>query len=210
MITAIHMVHEADIADGVRVVPRKTWNRWLFPLVFLLLPGLWGCDDDPFKIHWSADPDTVLLYSLARPELNLISGFDFVGRAGVRIEAPSAVGQWDMAVDTQDGRVVFLPPGAVGVEGSKARIAPMGDIPFDEIRRAPRDTTLYVGDSSVPVVVGDLYVIRTRQRIGSWGTRCVYYGKMMPLAVDHEFGTVTFVYDVSPVCNDRKLVPNRK
>jgi hypothetical protein len=176
----------------------------------LLLPGVWACDDDPFKIRWSANPDTVLLYSLARPELNLNSGFDFVGRTPVRIEAPSAVGKWDLAVDTKDGQVVFVPPGAIGVTSSRARIAPLGGMSFEDIRRAPRDTTLYIGDRVVPVVPGDLYVIRTRQQIGSWGTRCVYYGKLLPLQADPENGTLTFVYDVSPVCNDRKLIPTQK
>jgi len=175
--------------------------------LFLLLPGIWACDDNPFKIRWVADPDTVLLYSLARPELNLNSGFDFVGRTGVRIEAPSAVGKWDLAVDTQNGALVFVPPGALGVTGTTARIAPMGDMSFEDIRRAPRDTTLYIGDRVVPVEVGNLYVVRTRQSIGSWGTRCVYYGKLQPLEADPEAGTLTFVFDVSPVCNDRKLFP---
>ncbi len=176
----------------------------------LLFPGIWACDDDPFKIRWSANPDTVLLYSLARPELNLNSGFDFVGRRAVRIEAPSAVGRWDLAVDTKDGQVVFVPPGAIGVTGSRASLAPMGGMSFDEIRRAPRDTALYVGDRVVRVVPGELYVIRTRQQIGSWGTRCVYYGKLLPLEADPDNGTLTFVYDVSPVCNDRKLIPTQK
>jgi hypothetical protein len=176
----------------------------------LLLPGIWACDDDPFKIRWAANPDTVLLYSLARPELNLNSGFDFVSRSAVRIEAPSAVGKWDLAVDTKNGQVVFVPPGAIGVTGSRARIAPMGGMSFEEIRRAPRDTTLYIGDRVVPVVPGELYVIRTRQQIGSWGARCVYYGKLLPLEADADNGTLTFVYDVSPVCNDRKLIPTQK
>jgi hypothetical protein len=178
-----------------------------FFALLLLLPGAWACQDDPFKINWELAPDTVLLYSLARPEMNLSSAFDFVGRTTVRVEAPSAVGEWDLAVDTQNGGLVFVPPGAIGVTGSTARIAPMGDMPYDEIRKAPRDTTLYIGDRVVPVEVGQLYVIRTRQKIGSWGTRCVYYGKMEPLSADPETGILTFQYDVSPVCNDRKLIP---
>lgn len=178
--------------------------------LLLALPGLWACDDDPFKINWTLSPDTVLLYSLARPEMNLKSAFDFVGRVPVRVESPSAVGEWDMAVDTQDGVLVFVPPGAIGITGSKASIAPMGDMPYDEIQKAPRDTTAYVKDRVVPVVVGDLYVIRTRQKVGSWGSQCVYYGKMEPLTADPETGILTFQYDISPVCNDRKLVPPKK
>jgi len=178
-----------------------------FLALFPLLPAIWACDDDPFKINWELSPDTVLIYSLARPEMNLSSAFDFVGRRPVRVESPSAVGEWDLALDTQDGSLVFVPPAAIGITGSEAAIVSMGEMPYEEIRRAPRDTTLYISDRVVPVVVGDLYVIRTRQKAGAWGTRCVYYGKFEPLSADPDLGILTFQYDVSPVCNDRKLVP---
>jgi hypothetical protein len=186
--------------------------RWggLLLAVILLLPGLWGCDDDPFKIIWEARPDTVMLYSLARPEMNLNSAFDFIRRNAVRVEAPSAVGEWDVAVDTQDGAIVLVPPGAIGVPKSKASIARVDNTTFDEIRRAPTDTTLYVGDRPVVMEVGQLYVIRTRQKQGSYGSLCVYYGKFEPLFLDPEEGRLSFVYDVSPACNDRKLVPPKK
>lgn len=176
----------------------------LLPL--LLLPGLWGCDDDPFKIRWQADPDTVQLYALSRPELNLYSAFDFVRRVPIRIEAPSTAGDWDLAVDTREGDLVLLPPGALGVD-SRARIAVMAGMTFDEVTRAPSDSTAYVSDEPVPFTFGNTYVIRTRQEAGSFGRRCVYYGKLEPVAKDTELGSATFVYDVSPVCNSRKLLP---
>jgi hypothetical protein len=180
-------------------------GRWLF--ILALLPALLACDDDLFRIDWRENPDTVLLYSLARPELNLLSAFDFVNRVPVRIESPNATGRWDLAVDTQDGDLVFLPPEAVGVTGSRARIIPMGPVPFEDLRNAPSDTTLYVGDRAVPVVLGHSYVIRTRQERGFYGQTCVYYGKLAPLVKDMEEGRVTFVFDVSPVCNSRRLYP---
>lgn len=173
----------------------------------LLLPGLSACGDSLFNVNWEASPDTIQLYSLARPELNLLSAFDFIHRVPVRIESPNATGQWDMAVDTQDGDLVFLPPGAVGVTDSKARIIPMGAQGFDEVRQAPNDTALYIGDRPVPVVLGNTYVVRTRQQVDVYGRACVYYGKLEPLAKDPVLGTVRFVFDVSPVCNSRKLYP---
>ena len=193
------------VAGARTIVSPRRIGRLL--AILPVLASVLACDDDPFKVKWQLSPDTVLLYSLARPEMNLSSAFDFVGRTSVRVESPSAVGEWDLALDTQDGVLVFVPPGAIGVTGSTARIAPIENMSFDEIRRAPRDTTLYIGDRVVPVEVGQLYVIRTRQKVGSWGTRCVYYGKMEPLAADPEDGILTFQYDVSPVCNDRKLIP---
>jgi len=185
-------------------------RRWSWLYVLLLLPLLTGCEDDFFKIKWSESPDTVLLYSLARPELNLFSGFDFLSRSGVRIESPSAVGEWDMALDTRDGDLVFLPPGAVGLERSTASIAPMGDLAYEDLKKAPRDTTLYVRNAPVPVNIGELYVIRSRQKAGAYGSICSYYGKFVPISKDLQDQKVTFYFDISPVCNDRKLIPPKK
>jgi hypothetical protein len=189
----------------------STWRQgrvWAWLVVALpLLAGTLACNDDLFKIKWQENPDTANLYSLARPELNLLSAFDFVGRVPVRIESPDATGRWEMVLDTQDGQLVLLPPGAVGVLGSRARIIPMGPVPYEEVLRAPSDTTLYVADEPVPVVEGNTYVVRTRQAVGVYGQRCVYYGKFTALAQDPVEGTFSFVFDVSPVCNSRKLYP---
>ncbi|MFC1574640.1 hypothetical protein ACFL3Z_01005 [Gemmatimonadota bacterium] len=183
--------------------------KWRF-LVLMALPALVACDEDPFKIQWAASPDTVLLYSLARPELNLLSAFDFVHRFPIRIESPAASNEWDMAVDTEDGQLVLLPPGAVGISNSKAAVSPMPGVAFDDIRKAPADTALYIRDRSVHMTVGTTYVIRTRQEIGIYGTLCVYFGKLKPISADPVAGTLTFVYDVSPACNDRNLTPTIK
>lgn len=172
----------------------------------LALVGSAGCGDDPFAIQWVASPDTVLLYSLARPELNLTSGFNFNSRSPVRIEAAAATGTWDVAVDTRDGQIVLLPPGALGVD-SRAGIATMVGQGFDDVTEAPADTTAYVGDRPVQVDPGNIYVVRTNQGVGAFGTRCVYYAKLDPLDIDPEGGTLTFVFDASPVCNDRRLIP---
>jgi hypothetical protein len=184
---------------------RPSWS-WVFITVPLLAASV-ACDDDFWTVRWEENPDTVFLFSLARPELNLLSAFDFISRVPVKIESPNATGSWDMVLDTHDGDLVLLPPEAVGIIGSKARIAPMGDVDFADVRRAPADTAKYVGDAPVPVEIGHVYVVRTRQRAGLYGQRCVYYGKFEPLEMDPVQGTLTFVFDASPVCNSRKLFP---
>jgi len=176
-------------------------------LVLFILPYLMGCDDDLFKIDWVENPDTALIYSLARPELNLLSAFDFLLRVPVQIESPNATGQWDIVVDTQEGQLVLLPPGAVGVQGSNAKISPMVGMSYDEVRVAPSDTALYIGDSPVPLNMGSTYVIQTRKSRDVYGRSCTFFGKMEPLALDPVLGTVTFQFDVSPECNSRLLYP---
>jgi hypothetical protein len=182
--------------------------RWpaAVALAAAILVGTAGCGDDPFAFRWSDTPDTILLYSLARPELNLVSAFNFFQGVRVQVEAPAATGQWDAAVDTRDGEIVLLVPGVFGV-ASAARIAPLGDIALEDVTSAPSDTTLYIADRPVPMVEGDVYVIKTNRSRGSFGRNCVYYGKLEPLIADPAAGTLTFRYVLNPVCNSRDLVP---
>jgi hypothetical protein len=166
-----------------------------------------ACGDDPFAVRWAAQPDTVLLFSLARPELNLLSAFDFRNRARLRVEQPGATGRWDAALDTRDGQLVFLPPRVLGVE-SRAGIVPIDSLTFDEVVAAPADTAVYRTDVAVPIALGVTYVVRTHQTTaGFFGTLCVYYAKLEPLEVDVAAGTLRFVFDGARVCNDRGLVP---
>lgn len=165
-----------------------------------------ACGDDPFAFDWDDTPQTVLLYSLARPELNLASGFSFRRQTRVRIEAPEATGTWDIALDTQNGQLVLLPPGALGVT-STARIATIGNVPLESVIEAPADTTAYVVDAPVPIVDGTVYVVRTTRQPGAFGSSCIYHAKMEPVVIDIPGGTLTFRYVASPVCNSRELVP---
>ena len=165
------------------------------------MTGLAACGADPFAFNWSDAPDTAVVYSLARPELNLPSAYNFFAGAALPVENPSATGNWDMALDTRGGELVILPPGALGVS-SRARIAALAGLDLDDVLEAPTDSMVYSVSNPVPVELGTIYVIRTGQRAGSFGTRCVYYAKMEPLTLDVANGTMT-----NPVCNDRSLVP---
>jgi len=166
-----------------------------------------SCGGDPFNIPWTAAPDTVLLYSMARPELNLPSAFNFNRRTTVRVEAPGSTGNWDLALDTRKGKLVFLPPRALGVD-SRARIASFPGMRFDELLEAPSDTTVYTSTEPVPVELNTVYVVRTGRSPGAFGRSCVYSAKLEPLDIDVEGGTLTFVFDSNPVCNSLALVPS--
>jgi len=180
-------------------------------LFFAVLLGTAGflvaCSDDPFAIPWEEEPDTVTLFSLARPELNLPSGFNFSTRQRIRVEAPASAGLWDIAVDTRAGAIVLLPPRALGVFTAGARIAVLEGETFGEVVEAPLDTASYTSTQPVQVQYGNIYVVRTNQRVGVFGAQCVYYAKLEPLAIDVGGGTLTFVFDANPVCNDPRLVP---
>lgn len=171
-----------------------------------LLFGTVACGDDPFAFDWNDSPDTVQLYSLARPELNLVSAFNFLQDLPVQVENPNSTGTWDVAVDTRGGNIVFLPPGALNVEGA-ARIATLASMSLDDVTEAPSDTLLYVRNRAVPVRMGEVYVVRTNRQRGSFGRSCVYYAKVEAVTIDPVGGTLTFREVTNPVCNDRDLVP---
>jgi hypothetical protein len=186
--------------------PKTATRIALFAVAAALSTGLGACGGDPFAINWAASPDTVLLYSLARPELNLSSGYNFFGRRAVRVESATATGSWDLALDTRGGDLVFLPPGALGV-GSRARVTALPGMRFDDVIDAPADTAVYSAVSPLPIEMGTVYVVRTGQSVGAFGRRCSYYAKLEPLVIDVDGGTLTFVFDVSPVCNSLRLIP---
>lgn len=185
---------------------RRSSFRAALAVTVVLTATVMACSDDPFAIPWQSSPDTVLLYSLARPELNLDAGFNFHTGASHRIESANATGNWDVALDTRGGQLVFLPPGALGVR-SRARITTFPGESFLDVVRAPEDTLLYTASEPVPVETGTVYVFRTDQSLGVFGTNCVYYAKLEPVTIDVAGGTLSFVFDASPVCNDLRLVP---
>ncbi len=68
-------------------------------MVALLVASVVGstaCGDNIFDIKWTVpNVRQALLYSLARPELNLPTAFDFVDRVRLEIHAPGVTGSWD-------------------------------------------------------------------------------------------------------------------
>jgi hypothetical protein len=115
-----------------------------------------------------------------------------------------------MAVDTRGGAIVLLPPAALGIADSKARIARLTGLAFADVIEAPADTTVYSSTIPLPAVLGTVYVVRTEQSVGSFGSRCAYFAKLEPVEIDPTEGRLRFRYDVSPICNDRRLVPPEK
>lgn len=167
-----------------------------------------ACGDDPFQITWISTPDTTVIYSLARPELGLPSAFDFLDRDRFVVEAPGSTDAWDVALDTRDGRLALVPPGALGIV-SEARITVIADVSFEDVQEAPADTTLYTARDPVFLALGNVYVVRTRLQSSRFGV-CVFYAKLEPLIVDTELEAVHFVFDNNPRCEDRSLQPDQE
>lgn len=172
----------------------------------LVALALTGCAEDPFLVEWSENPRESVIYALDRDERDRPSGFDLWSSSRVVIESPQADGRWDFVLDRQDGELVLIPPRTLGVS-SDAGIAPIAGVEYDEVRQAPADTASYSTSEPVPVELGTIYVIRTREQPGAFGQRCNYFGKVEPLEVDAVEGVLRFLFDVSPDCNNRSLTP---
>ncbi|MGB1778251.1 MAG: hypothetical protein ACPHQP_01730 [Longimicrobiales bacterium] len=165
-----------------------------------------ACDDDPFAFRWTDNPDTVLLYSMARPELGLVSAYSFYQGLELEVEVPSSAGQWDLAIDTQGGEIVMLPPPVLGIF-TEAEIATIENTRLEDVTQAPSDSLRYVSDRPVPVEFGNVYVVKTNRSPGSFGRSCRYHAKLEAVDIDPVGGTFVFRHVTNPVCNDRDLVP---
>ncbi len=174
---------------------------------FASIAGLTGCGENIFEQKWTeAQVDTVLIYSIARPEINLPSAFDFVNRVTVEIQLAEATGSWDVLLDTQNGQLVFVPPGALDIT-TDTRILALPDMDFDDVIKAPKDSTLYSASQPLVAKTNTVYVLRTHQGFNRFGLPCLHYGKFQPLEVEPALGTVRFIYDVSRLCDDLGLIP---
>jgi len=188
-------------------LPESRLAAVLIPCLSILSLG--ACGDDPFQIRWAADVDTVSLFSLARPELNLGSAYNFDQRRILVVEAPGSSGSWDLAVDDDGTEMYFVLPEVLGIE-SRAALAPVPGVSFEDLTEAPSDTAAYIGNEIIPIQIGTVYAVRTSEGTGFFGETCVYYGKLQPIEKDLVRGTVSFFFDASPVCNDRSLIPTEE
>lgn len=173
----------------------------------LLWVVLTACGNDPFLVRWEENPQEAVIYSLDRDEMNSPSGFDMLSRSPVVIENLQSAAGWDFALDREEGQMVLLPPTVLGVVGSRAGIVPLPATGYDDVQRAPADTSAYITDEPVPIALGTIYVVRTHERRGSFGRTCVYYGKVEPVEIDLDNGVFRFLQDTSPDCNNRSLIP---
>jgi hypothetical protein len=171
-----------------------------------LTVGLQACGETLVDTPWTARVDTATLYSLANPNLALSSAYDFFDRTRVHVEQAGMQRAWDLALDTRGGTLVLVPPGALGID-SKARVAALPGQSFAQVQEAPADTLVYSSKTPVPLDLNTTYVVHTDLRSSPFGLTCQYYAKMQPISIDPAAGTMRFISDTSPICNDRRLVP---
>jgi hypothetical protein len=166
-----------------------------------------ACDDDLGLDDWSATPDTTTIFSLSRVDLiGRPSAYDFIGHIPVEVESVGATGNWDVALRHEGSQLALVPAGGFEGQTSRAGLALMPNVTFEDLGEAPGDTAAFTRE---PVMVqeGQVYVVRTR-RASCGFTTGVRYGKLKIIAVDPAAGTLRFASLVNPFCNDRNLIPD--
>jgi hypothetical protein len=178
--------------------------RWLAPgaLIVGLTVPFGGCDDN-LDFPWFDLPDTITLYSLARPEyIGMASAVDVIGKQLFAVESPATPpSSFDIALTEIDGEFVLLPAGVFEAFDIEPGIAvDSSGKTFDELKLAPRDG--YVTDAPVPLRTGRIYAIKTRRDFQG----CSRYGKLEALRLDAD-GSAELVLLRNTNCNDRELDP---
>ena len=184
----------------------SAFRRAILPV--LLLPVLGACNeepDNPFD-DWDVVEDTATLHTADRVETQgLPAAYDIVNHRTLRIEDPTASGAWDFALTGGvDGPLTLTPLGAFFDVENRAGLGIERDASFEEIERASADDADYVTDETVALEEGVVYIVRSRQTGGG----CVRFGKMEPLEIDQDAGTLTFRLIRNPNCNETDLVPD--
>ncbi|HET7322290.1 MAG TPA: hypothetical protein VFI96_07345 [Longimicrobiaceae bacterium] len=175
--------------------------------------ALAGCDSPTFRFDPLLVADTVTL-ALPAPGDTLGSALD-VTPAGALIgfvrhpELTADAGQWDVTIRERDGRLAFVPAGMLGItdasgDSSRAGVTHPLAKSFDEVIEAPGRGS-FVRDSAVVIEQGAVYVVSSRTTAGSFGSGCVEFAKVQPLAVDVEAGRVELSLVANQNCSDPRL-----
>ena len=189
----------------------------LIPLAVLIVAA---CDDPFGPAVWDATPDTLTLFSASRPEyIGLVSAVDIANIpvvVALPIEAPGLTGNWDFVLTDSNGGLALVPASAFAGLESRARIGVLPDRTLEEVTQAPRDSTASAWPplsapysvEAVPLVAGDVYIVRSRRASCGGGLSSGYrYAKLRPVEINVAAGTYRFEIVRNPYCDNRSFVP---
>ena len=182
------------------------------PLLATAALSLAACDDPTGIGEQVIVTDTVvigvpsLVPDSVPTALDVISG-DQVGIGGGRFpERPSEAEIWDVTLRLQNGTLMLLPRGAVGLESQRAAVTdPITGTTFEGLDEAPSSSRFNSG-RGVALTVGSVYVVRSRiYRLS--GINCWQFAKVQPVALNAAAGTATLAVATSAGCQDTRLAP---
>lgn len=183
----------------------------LFAAFGAALAGALSACDDPmrFQIEPQLFTDTIQLAAqTAVGADSLPTALDVTvqgsGVVGGRFpERLADAGAWDFLVRVQNGAVVLVPSGALGIESRAGVSAPLSGTNIESVRQVPKNTVFAI-DGATALQSGAVYLVRSRFFANGLST-CQQFAKMQPLAVDPTAGLVTLRVTTNQVCGDQRL-----
>src|SRR5690606_8921461 len=133
-----------------------------------------------------------------------ITAFPFV--LALPIESPAVTGNWDFALLDGNGQLLLAPASSFQGLESRARIAVLPDTALDAVTSASRDTADYTAQP-VPVVAGNVYIVRSRRAQCSALRNGHNYAKLRAVEIDVAAGRLKFEIVRNPLCDDRSFIP---
>jgi hypothetical protein len=188
-----------------------------FGLLAVSLFVLTACDDStgirgPLLIADSVTVAAPLPQNAEQPQaLDITSSFGI--RGGRFPERASDALQWDFAVRIQDGEIVLVPAGVLGIDLSNPpAITPAieGET-LESLREAPGQST-FLRDRAIPMREGAVYAARSREfllpnpAIGG-ALPCTQFAKLEPVEVDVQAGLLRLYIVTNENCGDLRLAP---
>jgi hypothetical protein len=201
-----HFLSHQQVVDIVR-----SYLRIAF---FCVLPviGLNACDNPGFG---RLDPliavdSTVVIAAPIAAETRLPSALDVTATGGVirggrfpeRVQDANL--GWDLAVRIREGQLVFVASTGLGLPTRAGITAPLLGQTLQMVREVPSGA-VFETSTAVPVQVGAVYVIRSREFSTGFGA-CLQYGKLQVTEADAAAGTVRMRVETNERCYDTRLV----
>lgn len=165
-----------------------------------------SCGDplEPVLIPLPEQPEAVELTDFISGSLLEPSGFDLISRHVIRTDQETG---WDF-VFSFDGDVPILSSRAIFTDdteyGPGLQIVMAS---FEDVTVAPENG--YIILDPIPISVGDVVVVRSRQDLSFGRLTCRFYGKFNIDEIDVAEETVVLSHLINPNCENRNLDPSQ-
>jgi hypothetical protein len=178
---------------------------------------LTACDDSTGVRSPQLIGDTITVAAPLPQNANQPHALDITSSFGIRggrfPELARDAAEWDFAVRVQDGELVLVPAGALGIDvRTLPAITPaIAGETIETLREAPGQST-FIRDRAVAMQVGAVYAARSREFLGSdfsigGVVPCTQFAKMEPIEVDVAAGILRIYIITNENCSDLRLAP---
>lgn len=185
-----------------------SWRAAFLLGMLALVPS---CDDElDVDFARPSEPLETTIFDLVDGPIDRASAFDVVagrGRGAPRAVRVDRSGQWDLVFAVRDSEPVWLPRGFFESNEPSSGILEL-DRSFDEVEQVPDDPEQYEQEDPVPVKLGGVYAVRSRND-PALSLPCRVFAKLGVLAIGSDPVRVEIEYLWNPNCDDPNVSPGQ-